>query len=138
MSDFKAFYPYIFVRLGLNYPRLPGLKKLGKHETIVQQKRVAVFAAGLSPADEATLSMLKKNNRLPANAALFCGRGAWDYDRLTAGDRFLCRLLHAMIAKKDPSQYEEPWMQTFMECYKKNCDLTDRAYLAPLAAWLNG
>ena len=28
-------------------------------------------------------------------------------------------------------------MQTFMECYKKNCDFTDTAYLAPLLAWLD-
>ena len=96
-----------------------------------------MFAAGLSPADERTTAALQRNlTGGLAGIPLFYGRGAWKSGSLKSGDRFLCRLLHGMLAKKDASQYEEPWMQTFMESYGKDCDFTDRQYLLPLLEWL--
>lgn len=132
-----AAYSHVVLCSGVYAGRIAAAKFLRQNAAKLQGTRVALFAAGLSPADEATLGTLKSNHADIAGVPLFYGRGAWRHERLKAGDKLLCAMLHGMLAKKDPSQYEEPWMQTFMECYKKDCDFTDAAYLAPLLAWLD-
>ncbi len=109
--------------------RLGCEKFLKKYARKLEGKQVTVFAQGLSPADDATLALLRR--RLPGKT-LFYGRGAMRFSALTTGDRLLCRMLHAMLKGKDPAQYEEAWMRTFMECYGKDTDFTDEAFLAPL------
>ena len=122
---------------GVYAGKIAGLRLLKKNAAKLQGKKVAVFAAGLSPADERTTAALKRNlTGGLAGIPLFYGRGAWKSGSLKSGDRFLCRLLHGMLAKKDASQYEEPWMQTFMESSGKDCHFTDRQYLLPLLEWL--
>ncbi len=133
-----AAYDRVVLCSGVYVGKIAGLKFLKRHADALRKKRTAIFAVGLSPADESTLETLKKNDRSGtlAQFPLFYGQGAWKGADLKAGDKLLCGMLHGMLAKKDPSQYEEPWMRTFMECYGRSCDFTDEAYLAPLLAWL--
>lgn len=133
-----AAYDRVVLCSGVYVGKIAGLKFLKRHADALRKKRTAVFAVGLSPANESTLETLKKNDRSGtlAQFPLFYGQGVWKGADLKAGDKLLCGMLHGMLAKKDPSQYEEPWMRTFMECYGRSCDFTDEAYLAPLLAWL--
>lgn len=133
-------YDAVLLCGGVYAGKIAGLKFFRKHASLLREKRAAVFAVGLSPADEATLAALKRANMTDrlADVPLFYGRGAWKHGSLSAGDRFLCRLLHGMLRNKAPETYEEAWMPAFMNCYGKDCDLTDENYLNPVIGWVNG
>lgn len=65
------------------------------------------------------------------NIPIFYGRGAWDEKRMKFMDRALSRMLHRLIAKKDPGTYEL-WMEALMCAYGKSCNWTDKNKLPHL------
>lgn len=130
-------YDTIVLCGGIYASGIAGISFLKKNIGKLKDKKTAVLCVGASPYDEKALHEIKTRN-LTGNlkdTPLFYGRGAWNESGMTFGDRTLCRLLQKSIAKKDPSTYE-PWMSALMSAVGKSCDWTDRAYLAPLLAYL--
>ena len=56
---------------------------------------------------------------------------------MTPRDRALCRMLQRAVAKR-PSDALEPWMRALLGAAGQSCDWTDKAYLRPLMAWIEG
>ncbi|MDO4155571.1 MAG: flavodoxin domain-containing protein [Oscillospiraceae bacterium] len=136
-TDMLSAYDTIILCGGIYASGIAGLSFLKKHSDILQTKQIAIFCVGASPYDETTLKAIKERNlqREWQDTPLFYGRGAWDMEKMSAKDRFLCKMLQKAVAKKDPSTYE-PWMTALMEAIGKQCDWTDSSYLTPLLQWI--
>lgn len=135
----RQLIPYDTIVLcgGVYASGIAGISFLKKNIDQLKDKKTVVLCVGASPYDEKALHEIRTRN-LTGNlkgTPLFYGRGAWDESKMTFTDRTLCRLLQKSIAKKDPGTYE-PWMSALMSAVGKSCDWTDRAYLAPLLAYL--
>ncbi|MBP3918345.1 MAG: flavodoxin [Clostridia bacterium] len=124
---------------GIYASGIAGISFFKKHISEYSGKRLAVFCVGASPYDEKALEQIKAFNLKDtlSGIPLFYGRGAWDVNRMTFGDRTLCKLLQKAVAKKDPNaETFEPWMAALMEASDNVCDWKDKTYLEPLLAFL--
>lgn len=132
-------YPILLFCGGIYASGIAGLSFLRKHFDGWKDKKIAVFCVGASPYDENALDGIKKLNLKGglSHIPLFYGRGAWDEERMTFWHRTLCRLLQKAVAKRDPDTCE-PWMKALLCAAGQTCDWTDKAYLSPLLAWLEG
>ncbi len=116
---------------------IAGLQFLKKNISSLSGRKIAVFAVGASPYDERAIQQIKELHfkGVLHDVPLFYCRGAWDEDRMTFGDRMLCKMLHKVVAKQNPQEYE-PWQEALMSAAGRKCDWTDKQYLAPLLAYL--
>lgn len=116
---------------------IAGLQFLKKNINRLSGRKIAVFAVGASPYDEKAIQQIREMHFKEAlrNVPLFYCRGAWDEDRMTFGDRMLCKMLQKVVAKQNPEEYE-PWQKALMSAAGGKCDWTDKEYLAPLLAYL--
>lgn len=117
---------------------IAGLQFLKKNIKRLSGRKIAVFAVGASPYDEKAIQQIREMhfNGLLKDVPLFYCRGAWDEDRMTFGDRMLCKMLQKVVAKQNPEEYE-PWQKALMSAVGRKCDWTDKQYLAPLLAYLD-
>ncbi len=131
-------YEIIVLGGGVYASGVIGLSFLKKNIAKLKGKKIAVFCAGASPYDEKMIEQAKEINFKGdmKNIPLFYCRGAWDEEKMTFGDRTLCRMLQKAVAKQSPDTYE-PWQTALMCSVGKKCDWTDKKYLEPLLEWLN-
>jgi menaquinone-dependent protoporphyrinogen IX oxidase len=119
---------------------IAGIGFLKKHFASLQGKQILVFAVGASPCDETAIQQCHDHNLKGdmAGIPLFYGRGAWNLDGMTFGDRTLCKLLLKAVARQDPSTYE-PWQLALVEANANNSafDWSDKACLEPLLSAIN-
>ncbi len=136
-ADVLTAYDTVILCGGIYASGIAGLSFLKKHSRILQAKQIAIFCVGASPYDETALTAIKEHNLKQEwkDTPLFYGRGAWNMEKMSSKDRFLCKILQKAVAKKDPSTYE-PWMAALMEAVGKQCDWTDPSYLTPLLKWI--
>ncbi len=134
-----ADYETIIMCGGIYASGIAGLSFLKKNMARLSGHRVFVFCVGASPYDERAFEAIRARNLTGSlrEIPLFYGRGAWDEDKMTVGDRFLCRLLQRSLQKKDPASYE-PWERALVEATGKACDWTDRQSLRPLLEAVSG
>jgi len=133
LSDFDV----IVLGGGVYASGIAGLQFLKKNIGRLSGKKIAVFAVGASPYDGKAIQQIREmhfQNELREVPLFYC-RGAWDEDRMTFGDRMLCRLLQKAVAKQNPEEYE-PWQKALMSAVGRKCDWTDKEYLDPLLTYL--
>ena len=133
LSDFDV----IVLGGGVYASGIAGLQFLKKNIGRLSGKKIAVFAVGASPYDEKAIQQIREmhfQDELREVPLFYC-RGAWDEDRMTFGDRMLCRLLQKAVAKQNPEEYE-PWQKALMSAVGRKCDWTDKEYLDPLLTYL--
>lgn len=137
--DFIQKHDVIVFGGGVYASGIAGLQFLKKSMSGLSHQKVAVFAVGASPYDEKAISQIKELHFKDALAEvpLFYCRGAWDEEKMTFGDRTLCKMLQKAVAKQNPDEYE-PWQKALMCAEGKKCDWTDRKYLEPLLEYLQG
>ena len=133
LSDFDV----IVLGGGVYASGIAGLQFLKKNIGRLSGKKIAVFAVGASPYDGKAIQQIREMHFQKAlrKVPLFYCRGAWDEDRMTFGDRMLCRLLQKAVAKQNPEEYE-PWQKALMSAVGRKCDWTDKEYLDPLLTYL--
>lgn len=132
--------PYDTVVLcgGIYAGGIAGFSFLRQNITLLQDKKLAVFAVGASPYDEKAIAGLHGQlmqgplQKIP----LFYGRGAWNEKKMSVPDRALCSILQRMVAKT-PADKLEPWMAKLLTASGQSCDWTDKKYLAPLLQFLS-
>lgn len=131
-------YDVIILGGGVYASGIKGLSFLKKNISTLNNKKIAVFCVGASPYDEKMIEEAKKINFKDemCNVPLFYCRGAWDEDKMTFGDRTLCRMLQKAVAKQSPDTYE-PWQTALLSAVGGKCDWTDKKYLEPLLKYLN-
>ena len=132
-------YDVIVLGGGVYASGIAGLNFLKKNIGSLSDKKIAVFAVGASPYDEKAILQIKDlhfKNEL-CNIPLFYCRGAWDEDKMTFGDRTLCRMLQKAVAKQNPDEYE-PWQKALMCAVGQKCNWTDKKYLEPITEFLLG
>lgn len=130
-------YDVIVLGGGVYASGIAGLNFLKKNIGSLSDKKIAVFAVGASPYDEKAILQIKDlhfKNEL-CNIPLFYCRGAWDEEKMTFGDRTLCRMLQKAVAKQNPDEYE-PWQKALMCAVGQKCDWTDKRYLKPIIEFL--
>lgn len=130
-------YDVIILGGGVYASGIAGLHFLKKNIGSVSDKKIAVFAVGASPYDEKAILQIKEihfKNGL-SNIPLFYCRGAWDEEKMTFGDRTLCRMLQKAVAKQNPDEYE-PWQKALMCAVGQKCDWTDKKYLEPMLKFI--
>lgn len=94
---------------------------------------MVIFCCGASPYDETTFQQIVAHNLkdfLTGVPCFYC-RGAWDMERMSITDRYLCKMLQKAVAKKNPDDYEI-WEKALMEAGNQKCDWTDKSYLEPI------
>lgn len=131
-------YDTIILGGGVYASGIAGLAFLKKNIDKLCGKRIAVFAVGASPYDEAAFAQIRQmhfSDVLSAVPLFYC-RGAWNEDAMSFGDRTLCKMLHKAVAKQDPATYE-PWQKALMCAVGQNCDWTDMDYLKPLIEYIS-
>ncbi|MBR2924884.1 MAG: flavodoxin [Clostridia bacterium] len=140
-ATLAAVQPYKTIVLmgGVYASGVAGLSFLKKNLLGLKGKRILIFAVGASPYDEAAIEQARQHNLKGelSHIPLFYGRGSWNLEGMTFGDRTLCKLLLKAVAKQDPSTYE-PWQAALVEANANNgaFDWSDKAYLEPLLAAL--
>ena len=130
-------YDVIVLGGGVYASGIAGLHFLKKNISNLSDKKIAVFAVGASPYDEKAMMQIQEMHFKDAlsGVPLFCCRGAWDEDKMTFGDRTLCKMLQKAVAKQNPDEYE-PWQSALMSAVGQKCDWTDKKYLEPLIEYL--
>ena len=126
-------YDVIVLGGGVYASGIAGLHFLKKNISSVSDKKIAVFAVGASPYDEKAIMQIRKMHFKDelSNVPLFYCRGAWNEERMTFGDRMLCRMLQKAVSKQNPDEYE-PWQKALMCAVGQKCDWTDKIYLEPV------
>ncbi len=131
-------YDVIVLGGGVYASGVLGLSFLKKNISKLKGKKLAVFCVGASPYDEKAIAQARdlhfKGDM--EHVPLFYCRGAWDEDKMSFGDRTLCRMLQKAVAKQDPATYE-PWQSALMCAVGQKCDWTDEKYLEPLLEYIN-
>lgn len=126
-------YDNIILGGGIYASGIAGLSFLKKNYSAIRDKKIAVFCVGASPYEESAFAQVVEHNMkddLKDVPCFYC-RGAWNEEKMTFGDRTLCKMLQKAVAKKDPSSYEI-WEKALMCAVGQNCDWTDKKYLRPL------
>ena len=126
-------YDVIVLGGGIYASGIAGLHFLKKNISSVSDKKIAVFAVGASPYDEKAIMQIREMHFKDelSNVPLFYCRGAWNEERMTFGDRMLCRMLQKAVSKQNPDEYE-PWQKALMCAVGQKCDWTDKIYLEPV------
>ena len=131
-------YDIIVLGGGVYASGVLGLSFLKKNISKLKGKKLAVFCVGASPYDEKAIAQAREvhfKDEMKSVPLFYC-RGAWDEDKMSFGDRTLCRMLQKAVAKQDPATYE-PWQSALMCAVGQKCDWTDEKYLEPLIEYLN-
>ena len=130
-------YDVIILGGGVYASGIAGLQFLKKDIGQLTDKKIAVFAVGASPYDEKAIQQLRELHFKEAlsNIPSFYCRGSWDEEKMTFGDRTLCKMLQKAVAKQNPNEYE-PWQKALMWAVGKKCDWTDKAYLDPMLKFI--
>ena len=130
-------YDVIILGGGVYASGILGFSFIKKNYEALKDKKIAVFAVGASPFDEKAILEIRQRlftGELKNIKSFYC-RGAWDEEKMTFGDRTLCKMLQKAVAKQNPAEYE-PWQKALMCAVGKKCDWTDKAYLEPLLKWI--
>ena len=131
-------YDVIILGGGVYASGVLGLSFLKKNISKLKGKKLAVFCVGASPYDEKAIAQAREvhfKDEMKSVPLFYC-RGALDEDKMSFGDRTLCRMLQKAVAKQDPATYE-PWQSALMCAVGQKCDWTDEKYLEPLIEYLN-
>lgn len=131
-------YDVIILGGGVYASGVLGLSFIKKNISSLKGKKLAVFCVGASPYDEKAIAQVRElhfKNEMKDVPLFYC-RGAWDEDKMSFGDRTLCRMLQKAVAKQDPATYE-PWQSALMCAVGQKCDWTDEKYLKPLLEYIN-
>lgn len=130
-------YDAIVLGGGVYASGIAGLHFLKKNISSLTGQKIAVFAVGASPYDEKAIIQIRKMHFKDtlSNVPLFYCRGALNEEKMTFGDRALCKMLQKAIAKKNPEEYE-PWEKALMSAVGEKCDWTDKEYLKPIIEFL--
>lgn len=103
-----------------------------------KNKKLAVFAVGASPEDSGMVAeFLKKTfgGEQWSGVAHFYCQGGLNYDRMSAPNRMLMKMLKKSLdGKKDKTPQEEEMAQMIGRSY----DISDRRYAEPVIAWIEG
>lgn len=136
-STYVQKYDVIILGGGVYASGILGLNFLKKNISNLSNKKIAVFAVGASPYDENAIMQIRELHFKDglSNIPLFYCRGAWDEEKMTFGDRMLCKMLQKAVAKQNPEEYE-PWQQALMCAVGQTCDWTDKKYLESLLIYL--
>lgn len=137
-ADMLDKYDIIVLGGGVYASGVLGLSFLKKNISKLKGKKLAVFCVGASPYDEKAIAQAREvhfKDEMKSVPLFYC-RGAWDEDKMSFGDRTLCRMLQKAVAKQDPATYE-PWQSALMCAVGQKCDWTDEKYLEPLIEYLN-
>ena len=124
---------------GIYASGIAGLPFLKKNIKKLIGKKIIVFCCGASPYEENAFKQILERNLkdgLSDIPAFYC-RGAFDFSKMTFVDRTLCNMLRKVVAKKDPSHYGL-WEKALIDARDKQNDWTDKKYIEPIIACING
>ena len=130
-------YDVIILGGGVYASGIAGLHFLKKNIKHLTNKKIVVFAVGASPYDEKAIMQIRDLHfkDVLSNVPLFYCRGAWDEEKMTIGDRTLCKMLQKVVAKQNPEEYE-PWQKALMCSVGKKYDWTNKSYLDPILKYI--
>lgn len=130
-------YDVIILGGGVYASGIAGLHFLKKNIKHLTNKKIVVFAVGASPYDEKAIIQIRDLHfkDVLSNIPLFYCRGAWDEEKMTIGDRTLCKMLQKVVAKQNTEEYE-PWQKALMCSVGKKCDWTNKSYLDPILKYI--
>lgn len=127
-ADLKK-YDTIILLGGLYAGKMSGLGWLKKQLPSLKGKHLAAIAVGCAPMENPGLpeSMAQLFGDTPEIKGFYC-QGGLDYQRMGAVDRAMMAALRAFLKKKGDQQ-------EMLEGISHSFDGSNRAYLAPAAAW---
>lgn len=126
-------YDTIILGGGIYATGISGISFLKKNYKKLKDKKIAVFAVGASPHNDAAFKTLKEHNLRDSLSEIpfFYFRGSWNEDKMSWKDKTLCSMLKKFVAKKDPADYE-PWEDALMQAIGSQIDWTDKENLKPI------
>lgn len=109
-----------------------------EHLEAWKNKRLAVFAVGASPVESGTVAEFMEQTfggEPWSGVARFYCQGGLNYDRMSAPNRMLMKMLKKSLdGKKDKTPQEEEMAQMIGSSY----DISDRKHAEPVIAWIEG
>ncbi len=129
-----ANYDVIIYGGSLHAVGIKGVKLITDNFNNLQDKKVIVYGVGASPArEEAFRAVFDKNfvDDIKEKVNFFMLRGAFDYSKLSVGDKVLMNMLKYQLEKKKPEELDED-MKGLLACYNEPADWTDKAAIAPI------
>lgn len=109
------------------------MKFLRKNGENFKDKKLAVFAVGVSEPHEDVIRFLKKQNlaSLPFDIPLFYGRGIYDETKMTFLDKRLCKTIRKVLTSKNPDTLD-PTMKALLNIKGEKADFLNKDYLNPM------
>lgn len=135
-------YDVIIYGGGVYAGKVSGAEAVIKAFHTMQDKSLILFTCGLSdPKDvqnaESVETVLRQKMTADTekNVKIFHFRGGIDYSRLSFADRSIMSMLIKILQKKEPGMLTAQ-ERDMLDSYGKAVDLTDRAAIQPLIAYV--
>lgn len=113
---------------------IKGVKLITGHFNKFKDKKVIIYGVGASPAREKAIKAVFDKNfvgDIKERVHFFMLRGAFDYSKLSVGDKILMNMLKHQLEKKKPEELDED-MKGLLSCYDQPADWTDKAAIDPI------
>ncbi len=137
LSDISG-YDTIIYGGGMYAGGFNGGKLITKNLDKLSGKKIALFAVGSNPGREHEMKVFW-DRVLTAEQQKTIGyfylRGGFDFDRLTASDKVLMKMLKVKLQKTKERTEDE---QGMLDAYDTPVDFTDRKNIAELIAYVRG
>ena len=113
---------------------IKGIKFIVDNFEEIKDKKLIVYGVGASPwSEEVAVQVLNINFRegIREKINFFYLRGAFNYNKLSIGDKTLMNFLKLKLQSKKEEELDEE-AKGLLACYDNPADWTDRAAIAPL------
>jgi len=113
---------------------IKGVKLITGNFGKLKDKRLIVFCVGASPAQPEAVRKVREHNftrEQQERIGFFFLRGAFNYDKLSAGDKILMGMLKASLKMRKEEDLDED-SKGLLACYDKPADWTDPKAVDPI------
>lgn len=134
-----AKYDVIVFGGSLHAVGIKGIKLITDNFEKIKDKRLIVYGVGASPVREDAIKSVIESNfkgNMRDKINFFYLRGAFNYDKLSIGDKMLMNALKLKIKSKKEGELDED-SKGLLECYDNPVDWTDKKAIEPIVKCIN-
>lgn len=117
---------------------IKGIKIITDNFDKLNNKKIVVYGVGASPVKEEPIKAVVEANfkgEMRNKIKFFYLRGAFNYEKLSVGDKMLMNALKLKIKSKKEEELDED-SKGLLECYDHPADWTDRKDIDPLVEYI--
>lgn len=137
VADFKKGieedYDIIILAGSIYAGNMAVVKKMKKYLDALSDKKITIFAVGLSEYTSETLQQIQNQNLkdISHNIPLFYGRGIYDEMKMSFVDKALCKAIKKSLKNKNIDSLD-PTMKALLSIQSQKEDYISEDYLKPI------